>query len=70
MMNIDTESKSSVFDSVKSYLASIGLAFRSIDDSRPWGGFFTFEENLAEAFIMHFYSGTEIHLKTFRKVPP
>lgn len=65
MMNIDTESKSSVFNSVKSYLASIGLAFRSIDDSRPWGGFFTFEENLAEAFIMHFYSGTEIHFKDF-----
>lgn len=65
MMNINTGSKEGVFDSVCEYLSSIDLPFRSIDDSRPWGGFFTFEENLAEEFIRHFYSDTEIHYKDF-----
>ena len=60
MMNIKNSNKQEVFDSVEEYLQTIGLPYRSIDITRPWGGFFTFEENLAPQFITQFYDPSQV----------
>lgn len=65
MIRVNTTSKQDVFDSVEAYLKSIAFPVRSIDNTRPWGGFFTFEEDMAERFIQQFYEGTEIRFADF-----
>lgn len=64
-MHIDTKDKMSVFNSVELYLQEIQLPYRDIDSSRPWGGFFTFHESDASAFINEFYSGDQISIEDF-----
>jgi len=65
MIPVNTASKQNVFDSVEAYLRSIDFPVRSIDNTRPWGGFFTFEEDTAQRFIEQFYEGTEIRFADF-----
>ncbi|MCB0605741.1 MAG: hypothetical protein KDC25_12785 [Saprospiraceae bacterium] len=67
MLTIHSDTKQAVFDSVESYLKSIHFAYRSCDDTRPWGGFFTFEESLAQQFIEQFYADTHIRFDDFPK---
>ncbi len=50
-------SKAEVFNSVKTFLTSKGFSLASMDDSRPWGGFFVIDESQAEKFISEFFSG-------------
>ena len=44
-----------VFDIVTNFLAEKKLTVASVDDSRPWGGFFVMQENEANDFIAAFF---------------
>ncbi|MCO6461202.1 MAG: hypothetical protein J5I59_07350 [Saprospiraceae bacterium] len=65
VLTIHSNSKQEVFNSVESYLRQVDFPFRSCDSTRPWGGFFTFEESLAERFIQQFYADTHIRFEDF-----
>ena len=52
-------SKQEVFQKVASYLAELSIAVESIDDSRPWGGFFVVEESSTDQFIKQFFPGID-----------
>ena len=65
MMYINTSSKQNVFDSVEEYLKSIDFPIRSIDNTRPWGGFFTFYEEAAPRFISQFYDKSQVKPEDF-----
>lgn len=65
MMYINTSSKQDVFDSVEEYLKSIDFPIRSIDNTRPWGGFFTFYEEAAPRFISQFYDKSQVKPEDF-----
>lgn len=43
--------KSIVFENTKKMLEENGLAIASMDDNRPWGGFFVINEDCASHFI-------------------
>ncbi|MEX0636093.1 MAG: hypothetical protein WD135_04935 [Ferruginibacter sp.] len=47
-------SKSAVFDEVADYISGF-VRIGSIDNSRPWGGFFVVEEDDADKFIEQFF---------------
>lgn len=47
----NTENKEEVFASVKQYLGNLGLRAVSIDQARPWGGFFVIDEAQTTEFI-------------------
>jgi mannose-6-phosphate isomerase len=47
--------KEQVKKSVENYLTEVELAISSLDFSRPWGGFFVIEEDLADRFIKLFF---------------
>lgn len=53
-------SKEEVFNSIKTFLKSKGFLIASIDDSRPWGGFFVIDESQAEKFINDFFAGNDV----------
>lgn len=68
---METESKSMVFDQVKSMLHQLDLRIASMDDSRPWGGFFVIDEQDSSAFVSHFFpdeDGDSWHL--YQKLSP
>jgi len=44
-----------VFEDVKNMLDELGFVVSSMDDNRPWGGFFVISEQNAPAFIDHFF---------------
>lgn len=46
--------KSAVFEEVADYISEF-VRIGSIDDSRPWGGFFVIEEDDADKFIEQFF---------------
>ena len=48
-------SKEDVFRSVSDHLHTLHLTTSSIDNSRPWGGFFVIKEREAEKFIGIFF---------------
>ena len=66
-MHINESSKQEVFDSVEEYLKSIDFPVRSIDNTRPWGGFFTFYEQGAGRFISQFYDRDQLIPEDFPK---
>ena len=45
------DSSKTVFEIVSDFLAEKKLAIASLDDSRPWGGFFVIDEKEANHFI-------------------
>ena len=45
----------SVFLDIKHMLDELGFVVTSMDDNRPWGGFFVISEEGAPAFIDHFF---------------
>jgi mannose-6-phosphate isomerase-like protein (cupin superfamily) len=47
--------KALVFEDVKQMLNELGFVVSSMDDNRPWGGFFVIGEENAPAFIDHFF---------------
>jgi mannose-6-phosphate isomerase-like protein (cupin superfamily) len=47
--------KALVFEDVKQMLNELGFVVSSMDDNRPWGGFFVISEQNAPAFIDHFF---------------
>jgi mannose-6-phosphate isomerase len=47
--------KALVFEDVKQMLDELGFVVSSMDDKRPWGGFFVIGEENAPAFIDHFF---------------
>lgn len=49
------KNKKIVFDEIQQYLDQQGLKVQTIDEERPWGGFFVIEEADAEKFINHFF---------------
>ncbi len=54
MINVNLSiaaSKEQVKKSVENYLTEVELTISSLDFSRPWGGFFVIEEDLADRFI-------------------
>ncbi len=58
MININltaSASKNAVKKSVEDYLAEVQLDISSHDFSRPWGGFFVIEEELADRFIQLYF---------------
>ena len=56
MINLSiNNSTKTVFDCVTDFLAENKLAIASLDDSRPWGGFFVIDENDANHFIATFF---------------
>jgi len=48
--------KGLIFEALEDYLKSLHLNIVTVDDSRPWGGFFVIDENQAEAFINIFFA--------------
>ncbi|MFM7855371.1 MAG: phosphoheptose isomerase [Flammeovirgaceae bacterium] len=58
MLNVElagTLPKQEVMTSIEQKLMELNLAVASRDFSRPWGGFFVIEENLAPRFIQLFF---------------
>jgi mannose-6-phosphate isomerase-like protein (cupin superfamily) len=47
--------KALVFEDIKQMLDKLGFVVSSMDDNRPWGGFFVISEQNAPAFIDHFF---------------
>ena len=53
------QNKKRIFDEIQRYLDQHGLKVHTIDQERPWGGFFVVEESDAEKFINHFFPSLE-----------
>ena len=51
----NTDTTKTVFEIVTNFLAEKNLAIASIDDARPWGGFFVLDESEANHFISIFF---------------
>jgi len=55
-MNLSiNDSTKTVFECVNNFLAENTLSIASLDDSRPWGGFFVIDEMEANHFISIFF---------------
>lgn len=50
-----SETKAEVFAVVKKYLGEIGIAYTSVDDERPWGGFYLIDEARTGDFIARYF---------------
>lgn len=55
-----TEKKRAVFRQVEQYLNEKGIKIYSIDDSRPWGGFFVIDTDDTQPFIDHYFTDASI----------
>lgn len=53
-------SKEQVFNGIKTYLSSLELTIDTIDNERPWGGFFVIDDTDTDKFIQTFYPGYDI----------
>lgn len=49
------DTKTTVFENTKKMLVENGLTIASMDDNRPWGGFFVIDEHCAPRFIDLFF---------------
>ena len=49
------ETKQSIFSDTNKLLDSLSIKVESVDDNRPWGGFFVVDEKSAKGFIDHFF---------------
>jgi mannose-6-phosphate isomerase-like protein (cupin superfamily) len=47
--------KENIFSEVNSFLNSLKIKIKNIDDKRPWGGFFVIEESNTAQFIDYFF---------------
>jgi mannose-6-phosphate isomerase len=66
-----TTTKQTIFEDSQNYLASQNLAIATIDDSRPWGGFFVIDESEADKFIeLYFPHLTKDELNISGKLSP
>jgi mannose-6-phosphate isomerase len=66
-----TTTKQTIFEDLQNYLASQNLAIATIDDSRPWGGFFVIDESEADKFIeLYFPHLTKDELNISGKLSP
>ena len=64
-------SKESVFEQVSAHVQELGLAVATTDITRPWGGFFVFEESEADRFIeLYFPHLTKADLMIGDKLSP
>lgn len=60
-MNIDpASSKDDVFVKAQELLRSLSLAYISLDDTRPWGGFFVIDPSSTDTFIQTFFPDYDI----------
>ncbi|MGK7392711.1 MAG: phosphoheptose isomerase [Candidatus Cyclobacteriaceae bacterium M2_1C_046] len=55
-VNLSGEKKE-VFNNIREYLNKEGFNIVTIDDSRPWGGFFVIDESQAEKFANKYFPG-------------
>jgi len=62
--------KEDIFSSVKELLNGLSIKIKSIDDQRPWGGFFVIDETDAPKFINHFFPTNNIDQIVSLKVSP
>jgi mannose-6-phosphate isomerase len=60
----------SVFDRVRAMIEAEGLGIVTVDDARPWGGFFVIDEAQAVPFIDAFFPGEDAAAITANKVSP
>ncbi len=62
--------KEDIFSSVKELLNGLSIKIKSIDNQRPWGGFFVIDETDAPKFINHFFPTINIDpIATFKVSP-
>lgn len=54
-INITASNKSDIFKNVELILNETGLIPNGKDETRPWGGYFTFDESAADHFIETFF---------------
>ncbi len=54
------ETKENVFSQVESFLTLNNLKIESVDNERPWGGFFVIDESMAGRFITNFFPTFDI----------
>ena len=45
------ETKQSIFSETNKFLDSLSIKIESIDDNRPWGGFFVIDEKIGRAHV-------------------
>jgi mannose-6-phosphate isomerase-like protein (cupin superfamily) len=57
IQNQDT--KQAAFGKIADYLTSLSIKVDSIDDARPWGGFFVMDESFTDAFVDQFFPGRD-----------
>lgn len=60
-LHIDpSATKSDVFNSARDYLDSLSLEYASVDDARPWGGFFVIDPASTDQFIATFFPDYDV----------
>lgn len=52
-----TDTKDEVFSNVASFISKLGLSVNSVDNQRPWGGFFVINPEQTEEFAELFFPG-------------
>lgn len=61
-----SSSKPDVFNTARSYLQSLSLQYASVDDERPWGGFFVIDPASTDQFISTFFPDYDVaNIKKF-----
>lgn len=55
-----TTNKEEVFTKVSAYLDELGIKVASIDNQRPWGGFFVISDESIDDFIRQFFADYDI----------
>lgn len=53
---LPTDGKDIVFNTISDLLSDYSLSVKSVDQTRPWGGFFVIDEADTQAFIKTFFS--------------
>jgi mannose-6-phosphate isomerase len=53
-------SKEEVFTKIGAYLGELAIAVDSIDNQRPWGGFFVIDEASTDKFINQFFPDYDV----------
>jgi mannose-6-phosphate isomerase len=52
--------KQTIFNATKSFLGELSINVASVDDERPWGGFFVIDEADTDRFIDQFFPGYDV----------
>jgi mannose-6-phosphate isomerase len=61
----------SFFSDISRKLLKLGFNIVSLDDSRPWGGYFVIDESQVEEFARHYFPDLElVTLKSSGKLSP